>query len=426
MINIEYDSIGIMKKLHKRNNFELEEVNKSVNDILKNIKSCGDRELLKYTEKFDNLKITEDDLKVRKEEIEDAYNKIDKKFLEVLKKAKSNIWDFHEKQKKNSWINNKEAGIVLGQIVNPLERVGVYTPGGSAAYPSSVLMNVIPAKVAGVEKVIMVTPPKKGGISPTVLVAADIAGVDEIYKVGGAQGIGALAYGTNSIPKVDKIVGPGNIYVSVAKKMVYGHCDIDMFAGPSEIMVIADKTANPEYITADLLSQAEHDEMASSILITNSEKIAIEVKKEIENQVQSQKRKDIINKSINNFGAIIVVESIEKAFEISNQIAPEHLELCIKDPFEWLGCVKNAGAVFLGNYTPEPIGDYYAGPNHVLPTSGTARFFSPLNINEFTKKSSLIYYSKNALEKVKDDIVYLAESEGLYAHGDAIKIRFKK
>lgn len=396
-----------------------------VEDILKNVREGGDEALIYYTRKFDCPNI--DNIKVSKGEIKAAYDKVDKDFIEALKTAKDNIWNFHEKQKENSMLVPSKDGIVMGRIVRALEKVGIYVPGGTAAYPSSVLMNAIPAKVAGVEKIIMTTPPMKDGfVNPNILVAADISGVDEIYKVGGAQAIGALAFGTESVEKVDKIVGPGNIFVAMAKKSVFGFVDIDMIAGPSEILVISDGKGNPEYIAADLMSQAEHDKLASAILVTTSKELAVKVIEELKKQVEKLERKEIILESLKSYGAIIITESIEEAIEIGNIIAPEHLELMLENPFMYLGYVKNAGSVFLGYYAPEPLGDYMAGPNHVLPTSGTARFFSPLSVDDFVKKSSYLYYSENALSEVKDKIVKLAETEGLTAHANSIKVRFKQ
>jgi histidinol dehydrogenase len=415
-----------IKILKDRNQLDIEDVNDSVKDILDNIIKYKDDALIDYTKKFDKVSLEKDKIKLSKDEIDKVYSKIDSNFIEVLKKAKENIYNFHKKQLTNSWMTNESIGEIKGQMIRPLEKVGIYAPGGTATYPSSVLMNAVTAKVAGVEKIIMTTPPKEGGINPGILVAADIAGVDEIYTVGGAQAIAALAYGTDTIPKVDKIVGPGNIYVNTAKRLVFGHCDIDMFAGPSEILIIGDETANPEFVAADMMSQAEHDVLASAVLITNSKKLVEETLKALEIQIKNEPRIDIIKKSFKDYGAIIMVESIDEAIEFSNKIAPEHLELCVKDPFTKMNGIKNAGAVFLGNYSPEPLGDYFAGPNHVLPTSGTARFFSPLNVDDFVKKTSIIYYDKEALKNVKDDIIYFANKEGLKAHGDAVDIRFKK
>jgi histidinol dehydrogenase len=415
-----------LNTLRDREESVQQEVIVRVEEILNNIKEQGNKALIDYTNKFDSENVNEQNLCVSKEEIEEAYKAVDEEFIEAIKLAAENIRFFHEKQKKNSWMVTKETGVILGQNIRPLENVGIYVPGGTASYPSSVLMNAIPAKVAGVTNVVMVTPPSKdGSINPNILVAADIAGVDKIYKVGGAQAVGALAFGTETIDKVDKIVGPGNIYVAMAKKSVYGYVDIDMIAGPSEILIIADEDGNAEYIAADLMSQAEHDRLASSILVTTSLKLAEEVKAELKRQVEELSRKDIILDSLQNYGVIIIVDSIDKAIDMSNKIAPEHLELCVKEPFLLLGDIKNAGSIFLGDYAPEPLGDYIAGPNHVLPTSGTARFFSPLSLDDFVKKSSFIHYSKEALLGVGKKIVKLAETEGLTAHANSISVRMK-
>jgi len=404
-----------------------QDVIKVVEEILADVKNLGDQALIKYTKKFDGVELTEVTMRVTPEEIIKARSLVDEEFMEAIKLAAKNIYEYHEKQKKNSWMHTKEDGVILGQTVRGLEKVGIYVPGGTASYPSSVLMNAIPAKVAGVERIIMVTPVSKdGSINPFVLVAAEVAGVDEIYKLGGAQAIGALAFGTKTVPKVDKVVGPGNIYVAMAKRSVYGYLDIDMIAGPSEILVIADENANEKYIAADLMSQAEHDVLSSSILVTTSEVLAQKVVKEVERQVQDLKRKSIIEKSLENYGAIILVEDIDEAISVANNIAPEHLELLIKDPFGKLGEIKNAGSIFLGEYAPEPLGDYMAGTNHVLPTSGTARFFSPLSVDDFIKKSSFIYYSQSSLSKVSSKIIKLAETEGLTAHANSIKVRFEQ
>jgi histidinol dehydrogenase len=398
----------------------------AVNDILEDVRKNGDEALVKYTNKFDSKKVGRDNILVTDREIENAYEMTDNEFIEALKTAAQNIIFFHEKQKRNSWMVTKDNGIMLGQQVRPLEKVGIYVPGGTAAYPSSVLMNALPAKVAGVKDITMVTPPLEDGtINPKILVAADLAGVDKIYKVGGAQAVGALAFGTETICKVDKIVGPGNIYVAMAKKSVYGFVDIDMIAGPSEILIIADETANPSYLAADLMSQAEHDVLASAVLAVTSEKLAAEVKRELLKQIKYLKRKDIIIQSLKNRGAIFIVDSIEKGVNLANGIAPEHLELCIEDPFPVLGKIKNAGSVFMGKFSPEPLGDYMAGPNHVLPTSGTARFFSPLSVDDFIKKFSFTYYSQKSLLEIGDKIVKLAEAEGLTAHANSINVRMK-
>lgn len=417
----------IFESLASRSQLEHGDVLRRVEDIVGNVRQNGDKAVLEYTTMFDKVELSSDKLRVTEDEIKEAYTKVDAKLVEVIKKSRDNISSFHEKQKEKSWLSTETEGVIVGQMYTPLEVVGVYVPGGTAAYPSSVLMNIMPAKVAGVSKVIMSTPPGKDGkVNPAILVAANEAGADEIYKVGGAQAVAALAFGTATIPKVDKIVGPGNIYVAMAKRTVYGYCDIDMIAGPSEIMVVADETANPVFVAADLLSQAEHDVLSSSLLVTTSEAIAKEVQRELGAQLKTLQRREIAEKSINDYGAIIIVESIRDAAAVVNRIAPEHLELCIEDPFGALGNIKNAGAIFLGNYSSEPLGDYFAGPNHVLPTSGTARFFSPLNLSDFVKKSSIISYSKDALEKVKDDVILFAESEGLDGHANAIRVRFQK
>ncbi len=416
---------GLFKKLSQRSQMELGDIFRRVEDVVNNVKANGDKALIEYTAKFDKVELGKDKIKVSDEEISSAYAKVDKKLIDVIRRAKSNIEDFHGKQKENSWFTTGNNGVLLGQLYRPLEVVGVYVPGGTAAYPSSVLMNVVPAKVAGVKRVIMVTPPKSEGVNPAILVAAKEAGVDEIYCIGGAQAVAALAFGTETVPKVDKIVGPGNAYVAMAKKMVYGYCDIDAIAGPSEISIIADASANPKYLAADLLSQAEHDILASAILVTTSEKLAGEVQTELERQIGYLTRKDIIRQSIDNNSAIVITDDLDKAVEIINNIAPEHLELCVEEPLALLDSVKNAGAIFLGHYASEPLGDYFAGPNHVLPTSGTARFFSPLNVGDFIKKSSVISYTRKALQGVKDDVILFAEAEGLDAHANAIKVRFE-
>lgn len=420
------EGIEYLNQIKSREAAVQEDVRIIVEEILADVKNNGDKSVINYTNKFDSTYVNKDNLLVKHEDIKAAYSKVDSDFLEALKEAAENIKFFHEKQVKNSWMVTKEKGIVLGQRVLPIETVGIYVPGGTAAYPSSVLMNAIPAKVAGVNNIIMVTPPMKNGdINPNILVAADIAGVDKIYKTGGAQSIGALAFGTESIPKVDKIVGPGNIYVAIAKKLVYGNVDIDMIAGPSEILIIADEYANPDYIAADLMSQAEHDRLSSSILVTNSLSLAEKVNIKLKEQMETLSRKDIITDSIDNYGAIIIVNDLKEALAMSNNIAPEHLELCVKDPFNYLNDVKNAGSVFLGEYSPEPLGDYMAGPNHVLPTSGTARFFSALSVDNFIKKSSFSYYTKDALLDIGNKIIKLADTEGLDAHANSIKVRMR-
>lgn len=416
----------LFRKLTERSQLDRSDVLDKVNSVIQNIRAKGDSAVFEYTKLFDGVEINEGSFRVSDEEMEKACEAVDPKLLEVIRKSKRNIEDFHEKQKENSWITTGEDGVILGQVFRPLEIVGIYVPGGTAALASSVLMNAVPAKVAGVKKVVMATPPAKdGSINPAILAAAKEAGVDEIYKMGGSQAIAAMAFGTVSVPRVDKIFGPGNIYVATAKRMVYGFCDIDMFAGPSEIMVVADETANPKFVAADLLSQAEHDVLSAAILVTTSERLAKEVGTEIERQFSYLSRKDILDKSIKDYSAAVVVNNLEEAVGIVNEIAPEHLELCVSEPFNLLGSVKNAGAVFLGSYSSEPLGDYFAGPNHVLPTGGTARFFSPLNVADFIKKSSVISYTRKALEKIKDDIVVFAEAEGLDGHANAIKVRFE-
>ena len=416
---------NILDNLLKRSPNNYDEYTETVNEILNNVRVNGDNAVFEYTKKFDGANIDASNVLVTTEELEEAYNEVDDKLIEVMRKSISNIRDFHEKQKAETWIDEKANGTKLGQKVTPLSKVGVYVPGGKAAYPSSVLMNVIPAKVAGVEEVIMVTPPGKDGkVNSNTLVAAHEAGVDKIYKVGGAQAVGALAYGTESIPKVDKIVGPGNIFVALAKKAVFGYVSIDSIAGPSEVLVIADDSANPKYVAADLLSQAEHDELASAILLTDSEKLANEVSEWVEKFANELERSEIMKKSLDNYGYILLTESIDEACDMANEIASEHLELLTKDPFETMDKIKNAGAIFLGEYSSEPLGDYFAGPNHVLPTNGTAKFFSPLGVYDFQKKSSIIYYNEESLSEIKDDIQDFARAEGLTAHANSIKVRF--
>lgn len=416
----------LLEILKKRNPVSLSEYENTVNDIISNVRENGDKALFDYTEKFDKCVITKDTIKVTRAEIDEAYKKLDPDFIEVMKKSAANIRDFHEKQKRESWITTKEDGSILGQRVLPIEISGVYVPGGKAAYPSSVLMNVVPAKVAGVKRIIMVTPPGKDGtLNPGTLVAADIAGVTEVYKVGGAQAIAAMAFGTESIPKVDKITGPGNIFVALAKKACFGHVSIDSIAGPSEILVIADETANPRWVAADLLSQAEHDEMASAILVTTSEEIARQVSEEIDKFVEVLERKEIIQKSLDNYGYAFVAETMDEAIEAANAIASEHCEIITASPFEVMTKVKNAGALFLGHYSSEPLGDYFAGPNHILPTNQTARFFSPLSVDDFVKKTSIIAYSEEGLKAVHKDIERFAKEEGLTAHANSIAVRFE-
>ena len=398
-------------------------VTSAVTDILNNVKQNGDDAVREYTLKFDGHMPSK--FEISREEIDSSPDKCDRDFILALYKAADNIRDFHARQKQQSWLEPKQNGVILGQRIRGLKRVGVYVPGGTAAYPSSVLMNVIPAKIAGVKEIVMVTPPQKDGTAnPDILAAAKVAGVDRVFLMGGAQAVAALAYGTQSVPKVDKIVGPGNIFVATAKKLLYGTVDIDMIAGPSEILIVADKSANPKFLAADLMSQAEHDKMASAILLTTSEETANETAKELSRQMQTLERRDIIEQSLNDFGAIIVCKDISEAVDFANELAPEHLELAVENPMEYIGRVDNAGSVFLGHYSPEPLGDYFAGPNHVLPTSGTARFFSPLSVDSFIKKSSFIYYTEPALSEAKDDIIKLAETEGLTAHANSIKVRF--
>ena len=416
----------LFSRLASRDRVEYGDVRGRVEEIIRNVREHGDRALIEYTKMFDGVELSADGLRVTEQEIAEAYDRVDKGLLEVIKRARRNIESFHERQKENSWFNAEKDGVILGQLYRALDSAGVYVPGGTAAYPSSVLMNIVPAKVAGVRRIVMVTPPGgKTGINPAVLAAANEAGADEIYKIGGAQAVAALAFGTETIPKVDKITGPGNIYVATAKRMVYGYCDIDMIAGPSEIVVVADESACPKYIAADMLSQAEHDPLASAILVTDSESIANNARIEILRQLDKLTRKEIAAESIKNYGAIVLAGNMEDAVEAVNRIAPEHLELCVREPFSLLGSVRNAGAIFLGNYASEPVGDYFAGPNHVLPTGGTARFYSPLNVGDFVKKSSVISYTKNALERIKNDIILFAEAEGLTAHANAIRARFE-
>ena len=418
---------NILENLLKRSPNQYDQYQSSVNEILENVKAHGDQAVFDYTKQFDKADISTDNLYVTEEEIEEAYSLVDDKLIETMKKSIQNIRDFHERQVRNSWFETREDGVILGQRITPLESVGVYVPGGKAAYPSSVLMNIIPAHVAGVKRIVMSTPPGADGkVTPATLVAAHLAGASEVVKVGGAQAIAALAYGTESIKKVDKIVGPGNIFVALAKKTVYGHVSIDSVAGPSEILVLADETANPRFVAADLLSQAEHDELASAILVTTSRELAEEVSKQVDVFAASLSRNEIITKSIENYGYILVADSMEDAIDVVNEIASEHLEILTKNPFDTMTRVKNAGAIFLGEYSSEPLGDYFAGPNHVLPTNGTAKFFSPLSVDDFIKKSSVISYSKEALEEAHEDIIHFAKSEHLTAHANSIAVRFGK
>ena len=417
---------SILDDLLKRSPNNYSQYEATVNDIIEAVKTKKDEAVFEYTLKFDKFALSTDNIQVTREEIEEAYTKLDADLIEVIKESAENIRAFHAKQLRYSWFDAKEDGTILGMKITPIEKVGVYVPGGKAAYPSSVLMNVVPAKVAGVDKVVMTTPPGADGkVNPGTLVAADIAGVDTIYKVGGAQAIAALAFGTQSIPKVDKITGPGNIFVALAKKAVYGYVSIDSIAGPSEILVLADETANPRYVAADLLSQAEHDELASAILITTSKELAEKVSVEVDNFTAELSRKEIIQKSLDNYGYILLAQNMDDAIDAANEIASEHLEILTKNPFDTMTKIRNAGAIFLGEYASEPLGDYFAGPNHILPTNGTARFFSPVNVDDFIKKSSIISYSKEALEKVHERIELFAESEGLTAHANSIKVRFE-
>ena len=418
---------NLLEDLLKRSPNNYGQYEASVKEILDKVKEEKDAAVFAYTAKFDGAELTADTIEVTDAEIEEAYAQVDDTLLTVIRKAKDNIESYHAKQRQNSWFDSKPDGTILGQKITPLHRVGVYVPGGKAVYPSSVLMNVMPAKVAGVDEIIMVTPPGKNGkVNPNTLVAAKEAGVDKIYKVGGAQAIAALAYGTESIPKVDKIVGPGNIYVALAKKAVYGHVSIDSIAGPSEILVVADETANPRYVAADLLSQAEHDELASAILVTTSEKLAHEVSDQVDGFLKELSRAEIISKSLANYGYILLADTMEDVIDVANEIASEHLEIQTKNPFEVMTKIRNAGAIFIGEYASEPLGDYFAGPNHILPTNGTAKFFSPLSVDDFIKKSSIISYSREALQKVHKDIESFAKAEQLTAHANSIHVRFEE
>lgn len=418
---------NILENLLKRSPNQYGQYESAVNEIVEQVRSRGDEALLEYTSRFDHCAMTSQELLVTEEEIRQAYHALTPEFIEVLQKSAANIRAYHEKQLRNSWFDAKEDGTILGQKITALNRVGVYVPGGTAAYPSSVLMNIVPARVAGVKEVIMMTPPGKDGrMNPATLVAADIAGVTKIYRAGGAQAIAALAFGTETIPKVDKITGPGNIFVALAKRSVFGYVSIDSIAGPSEILVLADETANPRYVAADLLSQAEHDVLASAILITTSKELAEKVSAEVDGFLQELSRKEIMEQSLNNYGYILLAPDMNTAIETVNEIASEHLEILTAKPFEILPKIQNAGAIFLGEYSSEPLGDYFAGPNHVLPTNGTAKFFSPLSVDDFIKKSSIISYSREALEAVHKDIELFAKQEGLTAHANSIKVRFEE
>jgi histidinol dehydrogenase len=420
------DIVAELKRIVNRGETASEEVAHAVQEVVERVRAEGDPAVLAFTEKFDRVTLTLDNMKVTPDEIRGAYANVDPKTVEALKLAAQNIRSFHEKQRLTSWVSQEADGVILGQLARPLRSVGVYVPGGKAVYPSSVLMNAIPAKVAGVEQIVMCSPVPGGMLNPYILVAADIAGVSEIYKIGGAQAVAAMAYGTATIPKVDKIVGPGNIYVATAKRQVFGQVDIDMIAGPSEVLVIADDSADPAFVAADLLSQAEHDELASAILVTPSRQLAEKVNAEVDRQMASLIRREIARKSIVRFGAIVIVKDLAEAADVSNAIAPEHLELSVEQPFELLAHIRNAGAIFLGHYTPESVGDYVAGPNHVLPTGGTARFFSPLSTDDFMKKSSLIFYTRKGLDAVGEAVTRIADVEGLEAHGNTIRVRMAK
>ncbi len=417
---------NILNDLLKRSPNHYSEYESTVSEILEEVRRNGDSALFAYTRKFDHFPLNAENIRVDRKEMQEAYGKLDGKLIEVIRRSAENIRYFHEKQLRSGWFDTKEDGSLLGMKFTPIARAGVYVPGGKAAYPSSVLMNVIPAKVAGVKEIIMTTPPGADGcVNPGTLVAADIAGVDTIYKVGGAQAVAAMAFGTESVPKVDKLTGPGNIFVALAKKAVYGYVGIDSVAGPSEILVLADETANPRYVAADLLSQAEHDELASAILITTSRELAEKVSEQAGIFMEELSRREIIQKSLDHYGYILLAENIQDAVDAANEIASEHLEILTKDPYEIMAKIQNAGAIFLGAYSSEPLGDYFAGPNHILPTNGTAKFFSPLNVDDFMKKTSIISYSREALEKVHKDIEIFAESEGLTAHANSIKVRFE-
>lgn len=415
---------ALIENLKKRAGEADQKIVDIVSTIIRNVKENGDDAVREYTVRFDGS--VPKKTVITKEELQSYLDMVDDDFKSAIIKAKDNIYDFHLRQAQQSWMTTKENGVIMGQRVRGLHRVGIYVPGGTAAYPSSVLMNAVPAKIAGVKEIIMVTPPgKDGNPNPNIMAAAAVAGVDKVFMVGGAQAVAALAYGTERIPKVDKIVGPGNIFVATAKKLLYGIVDIDMVAGPSEILIVADKTADPSFLAADLMSQAEHDKLASAILLTTSADLARATLHEIDKQIKDLERQNIIEESLENYGEIIVCESLDQAISFANELAPEHLELCVSEPLKYIGKVDNAGSVFLGNFSPEPLGDYFAGPNHVLPTSGTARFFSPLGVDSFVKKSSFIYYTPQELSRAKDDIITLAESEGLTAHANSISVRFK-
>ena len=417
----------LFEKLADRESVGMQDVVDKVREIIENVRKNGDRAVIEYTKKYDEVDLDASSIRVSGREIEEAYDSIDPKLLDIIRKSKSNIMAFHEKQKMNSWFTTGDDGILLGQLCRPLGTAGIYVPGGTAVLTSSVLMNALPAKVAGVERIVMATPPRPdGSVDPAAIVAAVEAGVSDIYRIGGAQAIAAMVFGTETVPRVDKIAGPGNIYVATAKRLVYGYCGIDMFAGPSEIMVVADDTADPVFVAADLLSQAEHDVLSAAILVTPSVDLARAVCREMEEQYKKLTRKEILGRSLSEYGAAIIVGDLDEAMDVANRIAPEHLELCIEEPFSRLAYVRNAGAIFLGNWSPEPLGDYYAGPNHVLPTGGTARFFSPLSVDDFVRKSSVISYTRNALEKAKDTVIGFAEYERLDGHANAIRVRFEK
>lgn len=414
---------AVVENLKKRSGETDPKIVEIVTSILKGVKEGGDEAVREYTSRFDGS--VPKKIVIEKDELQSYLDVVDEEFMGAITRAKENIYHFHQKQAQQSWLTTEENGVIMGQRIRGLNKVGIYVPGGTAAYPSSVLMNAVPAKIAGVKEIVMVTPPgSEGNPNPYIMAAAAIAGVDRVFLCGGAQAVAALAYGTEKIPKVDKIVGPGNIFVATAKRLLYGVVDIDMVAGPSEILIVADKSAKPSFLAADLMSQAEHDKMASAILLTTSETVARATVKEIERQIKYLERQEIIERSLEDYGEIIVCENIEQAIKFANELAPEHLEMCVEEPLKYIGMIDNAGSVFLGNWSPEPLGDYYAGPNHVLPTSGTARFFSPLSVDSFIKKSSFIYYTQKELEKAKDDIINLAETEGLTAHANSIKVRF--